>query len=134
MLQSLPPYSVEVVNVGKTVICVNDFMMGTIKNSRVGFGDIYPNTEKGMSSVMGIPHEKQVITWQNRKTGYTRQVEVSLKLPKGFANQEYHSTIKFYLNPDTNTMTVTYNIFDDKLHDFVEVDSDGNRIPQKLPY
>lgn len=127
-------YSVDVTNMGSNEVWIDNFKMGDGDESTVGVGLLIPGGNAGYGPIFGTPNETVNFHWKDTKKGIEKQVRIQIRLPHCFFNKEFQPTIIFHIDPNSNAVIVTYRIFESKLHDFVEVDSDGNRVPQKLPH
>lgn len=123
-------YSVAVENIGNKTIEVTQIEL--YQKSKSGMGGLFPEGvyAAGMGAsyfpYWNIPYKEVTVKWRVVETGKEYSQRISIKIPKGFYNEEWLSRIIFYINPNKEKVWVVYDIFDEAKDAYVIVNSEGD--------
>ena len=118
-------YSARAINTGKALIYVEQVPLFESDDfSELVVGLLGGGGSKESGQYRHAPDEFLTMKWKNRNNGEDVSVPVVVNPPKIFRN----GILVFRINPETNTVNVSYIIKSDTGSDY-EVDSDGNPVP-----
>ncbi len=111
---------VMITNKGKNKIQVDGFYLSEREESFVGAGILLPGGMAGMSPYFCRLESRLTIKWRIIETGETGQAEAVIKLPDEFTKKNGRG-IYFHIDPEKNSVQVTYEVYDKDTDDFREI-------------
>ena len=72
-----------------------------------------------------VPNKQTVVAWSTQTTGTVRRQSVNIKLPPRFSNARWPEII-LYVNPDSERVSVAYNLNEIDGGVRREIDSNGD--------